>query len=83
MFADIVLCDAPHGNNRLMLGLELKLSFNGFEIVSLFASILLLNYLVVHGLSTWYDLGLVIDHVFATCIRLIFATRISESLVAC
>jgi len=38
------------------MGLDLTLSFNGFEIVSLFASILLLNYLIVRGTSSWYDL---------------------------
>lgn len=32
---------------------NMTLSFNGFEIVSLFASVLLLNYLIMEGESTW------------------------------
>lgn len=32
---------------------NMTLSFDGFEIVSLFASILLLNYLIMEGESTW------------------------------
>lgn len=33
--------------------LELTLSFDGFEVVSLFASVLLLNYLIIDGKSSW------------------------------
>lgn len=36
------------------MGLELTLSFDGFEVVSLFASVLLLNYLIIDGKSSWY-----------------------------
>ena len=63
------------------MGLDLTLSFDGFEVVSLFASVLLLNYLIVHGLSTWYDLRLIIDYFFATCIRLTFSIRIQGVLL--
>lgn len=63
------------------MGLDLTLSFDGFEVVSLFSSVLLLNYLIVHGLSTWYDLRLVIDYVIATCIVLTFSIRIQGVLL--
>lgn len=33
--------------------LELTLNFDGFEIVSLFASVLLVNYLIIDGKSNW------------------------------
>ena len=33
--------------------LDLTLSFDGFEVVSLFASVLLLNYLIIDGKSSW------------------------------
>lgn len=33
--------------------LELTLNFDGFEVVSLFASVLLLNYLIIDGKSSW------------------------------
>ena len=33
--------------------LNLTLSFDGFEVVSLFASVLLLNYLIIDGKSSW------------------------------
>lgn len=36
------------------MGLDLSLSFDGFEVVSLFASVLLLNYLIIDGKSSWY-----------------------------
>lgn len=35
------------------MGVDMTLNFDGFEIVSLFASILLLNYLIYEGNSTW------------------------------
>lgn len=35
------------------LGVDMTLNFDGFEIVSLFASILLLNYMIFEGKSTW------------------------------
>ena len=37
---------------------EMTLSFNNFEIVSLFASILIVNYIVQDGTSNWYVLTL-------------------------
>lgn len=63
------------------MGLDLTLSFNGFEIVSLFASILLLNYLIVRGTSSCYDLRLLMDNVFAICIGLTLSTRIQGVLL--
>ena len=33
--------------------LELTLNFDGFEVVSLFASVLLVNYLIIDGKSSW------------------------------
>ncbi len=35
------------------MGLDLTLYFEGFEVVSLFASVLLLNYLIIDGESSW------------------------------
>jgi len=63
------------------MGLDLTLSFNGFEIVSLLASMLLLNYLIVRGTSSWYDLRRLMDNVFAICIGLTLSTRIQGVLL--
>ena len=35
---------------------DMTLQFNGFEVASLFASILIVNYIVQNGWSTWYAL---------------------------
>lgn len=35
------------------MGRDLTLNFDGFEVVSLFASILLLNYLIIDAKSSW------------------------------
>jgi len=36
------------------VGQDLSLYFDGFEVVSLFASVLLLNYLIIDGKFSWY-----------------------------
>lgn len=35
------------------MGIDMSLDFNGFEVASLFAAILIVNYIVQDGKSNW------------------------------
>ena len=53
MLTNIAFCNSYHGLIAWGMRLDLTLNFDGFEVVSLFASVLLLNYLIIDGKSSW------------------------------
>lgn len=60
------------------MGRDLTLSFDGFEVVSLFASILLLNYLIIDARSSWIQGVLLIADWILIALAAFYASGVSH-----